>query len=837
MPTDDPSATPGTTARAWLALARVQVARPWLVLAACFALTVVCAGLATRLSLKTEFAELLPDGQKSVVELRRVLARTSGIANVFVVLEGDDPAALRELGDRLVPKLRAIGGPWVGSSEDGVQIARSYLLPRAALFAERAKLEKLRADLDARWDWEIAKKLGTSIDDDEAPPPITRATFERAFDRGRRDELDRFPGGYYQSKDGKALVVVARAAIPSGDISGSREALARIGAVVDRELVSAPGVRASYAGDLVTSLLSYGEIKDDLVSVGVLGVGMVLAVIFLFYMRVRTLVALGATIVCGLAWTFGVTALAIGHLNVATGFLVSIVAGNGINFGIVYQARYLEERRGGAPVDAAVARAHLSTWVATVTAALAAAASYGSLAVTDFRGFRHFALIGAVGMVSCWIATYTLLPAVLVVIERVRPFADERAPRSLFGRLRAGGLPFGAPFARVVALAPRAIAALGVALALAGGVLGARWLGRDPLEYDMRRLENDVGGGARVQRTSRIAREILGVSNESAMIVLCDRLDQVRPLVRALEARRDAAVGDAKPFEAVHTLLDFVPEGQAEKLPTIAAIRDRIVRARARGLVSDRDWDELSAVLPPADLAPIDVEGLPNELARPFSERDGTRGRLVYIEPTAGKDDNDLRYLLRWADSFRETTLASGEVVRGSGRAVIFADMLAAVLVDMPRAVVASLAMTALAVLVVFRRGSHTALALGALAIGVLWLAGLVALLGVRLNFLNFVALPITFGIGVDYAVNLVARHAEGGAVEDTLRTTGGAVVLCSLTTTLGYLALLGSLNQAVRSLGLVAVLGEVCCLFAAMLVLPAFLEARRRARATTGSA
>ena len=31
--------------------------------------------------------------------------------------------------------------------------------------------------------------------------------------------------------------------------------------------------------------------------------------------------------------------------------------------------------------------------------------------------------------------------------------------------------------------------------------------------------------------------------------------------------------------------------------------------------------------------------------------------------------------------------------------------------------------------------------------------------LGVKLNFCNFIAFPITFGIGVDYAVNIMARY------------------------------------------------------------------------------
>jgi predicted RND superfamily exporter protein len=101
-----------------------------------------------------------------------------------------------------------------------------------------------------------------------------------------------------------------------------------------------------------------------------------------------------------------------------------------------------------------------------------------------------------------------------------------------------------------------------------------------------------------------------------------------------------------------------------------------------------------------------------------------------------------------------------------------------------------------------------------------------VSIAQIKLNFLNFVALPLTFGIGVDYAVNVMWRaNREGpkGALV-AVEATGGAVVLCSLTTTLGYLALVGSMNLAVRGLGLAAVIGEVSTLLAAMLVLPSYL-------------
>ena len=93
-------------------------------------------------------------------------------------------------------------------------------------------------------------------------------------------------------------------------------------------------------------------------------------------------------------------------------------------------------------------------------------------------------------------------------------------------------------------------------------------------------------------------------------------------------------------------------------------------------------------------------------MAAPFTEVDGTRGRLVYIVPATGESVWDGRYLIRWADSFRRTTLPDGSVVKGSGRSVIFADVILAIVEDAPRAIVVSLLLTLMIVLIAFRARS-----------------------------------------------------------------------------------------------------------------------------------
>ncbi|MCA9633963.1 MAG: MMPL family transporter, partial [Myxococcales bacterium] len=146
-------------------------------------------------------------------------------------------------------------------------------------------------------------------------------------------------------------------------------------------------------------------------------------------LRFRALIAIGITIGVGCLWSFAFAYLSVGYLNMATGFLASIIAGNGINFGIIYMARYVEARRDeGKSTEDAVLVGHLETYRATLAASLAAGIAYGSLAATDFRGFKHFGIIAGLGMALCWVATYLVLPAILVLGERFKPMYSDGEP-------------------------------------------------------------------------------------------------------------------------------------------------------------------------------------------------------------------------------------------------------------------------------------------------------------------------------------------------------------------------------------------------------------------------
>jgi predicted RND superfamily exporter protein len=829
-------------------LNELQIRSPWVPLALVGVITLFFGYCASRLELRTQFEALLPESQASVQELRRVQARTASAQSVLILLQGPDHVALRAMGDAIVPKLLALGPDVISSAEDGIQQARAFLAPRAGLFLEQKELLQLRDDVNARWDYEVAKEQDILLDD--TGPPVTVDDIEKRFrkksggdesgDSGKDDKSDqpdeKYPDGYYEKKDGSALVVQAHSPIPGGDLVKTGPALQAVRDAVASVQASRPefaAIRVGYAGDMPTGFIEYDRVQKDLLSVGGMGIGLILSAVLIYFMRLRALFVMGVSIAVGLIWTFGVTQLVIGYLNVATGFLVSIVAGNGINVGILYQSRYFEERRRGVDMVQALRTSVFATWQPTVIAALASAASYVSLLVTDFSAFRQFGFIAASGMLFCWIVKTLMVPPMLLLLERRRPIDDSKET-GFVARFRRFGMGYGRIFAWIVPKAPGLLLAAGVLLVAAGSVAAVAYVKRDPMEYDMGKLDSDPNKNQELHRVWDGVIEILG-SGHGGMVVLADAPEDARDLENKLKADWDAAPKDDKPFAGVHSLWDMVADDQDAKIPVLRQIGERLERARDKHYIDDKDWKKIKDGIPPHDLKPYGIADLPESLARPFSEKDGTRGRLVVVESEPSKAGN-LRYLLRYSDSFRETHLPNGKVVRGSGRDVIFADILQQVVRDVPRAVALSLGLTILAVVVTFRRGGWHALSvLFALLVGV---AGEVLFLyfaEVKINFLNFAALPITFGIGVDYAVNVAQRYRADGSrdILAALRTTGGAVVLCSLTTMLGYLALVGSLNRAIRSLGTIAVVGEVSCLLAAVLVLPALwlVVERRRPR------
>jgi hypothetical protein len=218
-----------------------------------------------------------------------------------------------------------------------------------------------------------------------------------------------------------------------------------------------------------------------------------------------------------------------------------------------------------------------------------------------------------------------------------------------------------------------------------------------------------------------------------------------------------------------------------------------------------------------------------------LTEKDGRVGYLISIRPADKLDEWNGRDMVRFADAIRTLKLADDETVTTSGSSVIFADILESIKGDGPLVTSIAAAGLVVMVLVMVGRNRRSLAVLVATTAGSIFMIAACAAIDLRVNFLDFVALPITLGLGVDYAINMAHRH-ESEEVPDpivTLRTSGSAVFVCSMTTIIGYGSLLVSDNLAIRGFGTASLIGEVTCLLTALVLVPAMLAVGARPRRT----
>jgi hypothetical protein len=299
---------------------------------------------------------------------------------------------------------------------------------------------------------------------------------------------------------------------------------------------------------------------------------------------------------------------------------------------------------------------------------------------------------------------------------------------------------------------------------------------------------------------------------------------------RLKEIQKDE--GKLSLISSVQTIDDFLPRDQREKILVLQEI-EKLLPPRLMRELSDADRERINGFFKPESFKIIQQKDLPNLILDKFTVRDGSIGKLVLVEPPLSNATWEGNRLLGFIRQLRNVADAVSPGAPVAGQLPVTADILSAIAHDGPRATLFALLAVVLLVFSLFRRIETVALTLFALFLGMGWMAGAIFGFWIKINFLNFIALPITFGIGVDYGVNILQRYMQEGSenIVDVIRNTGGAVMLASLTTIIGYGSLLIAGNQAFVSFGKLAVLGELTCVSAAVLSLPAYLVWRSERR------
>jgi predicted RND superfamily exporter protein len=778
-------------------------------------------------SLKSELEELLPRSAPSVAALAELRQRLPGMRYLGVVIEVDDPKRSGEVDTflgRLAERIRLYPSDLSRGVRLDTHAEREFAERYALQLMEPADVKRLREAVEERRDFEVSRAMGTDLDDDDAqrkapelPLEELKQKYQARFGGVAAKSNDRFV-----SADGRDFALLVQTSSQSTGFDYDKRLLERVRADV-AQLGGAPaGTRLGYAGDVATRVEETQGLATDLGISSLVVALLVVGALVWFYRSWAVLLVLAVPLALGTWAGFALVALpplSIRSLNTNTAFLGSIVVGNGINSGIMLLARIQEELGRGQRVRDAVMTGVAETWRATLAAALASGAAYASLIFTDFRGFNQFGWIGGIGIVTCWAAMYVLLPALCV------PLGERLRPRPTPQRSGAARPSISARVAELT-VRHRRLVLVGLALLSVASMAGLVVRRGDWIEYDLsklRRADSWVSGerywGKRMDAAT---------GRYLTPTVVMTQKPEDAPLVEARlhELKRRGGAGDL--IADVRTVQQLLPDTR------LAAIEEgKLLKAavtpKLRAQLKDTERDALDRALSDASLVPLQAKDLPESFAAGLRERDGRVGRTVLIFPKVGGGTWQAARLNGFASDVRAVAHQAGAIA--AGPLLLSSDLADAMRADGPRVTLLSFLCVLVICIAAFGVVSRQAwtfsgLSVGTLLLGVSFMLGLLAWTGAKLNFSNFVALPITFGISADYSINMLRRfQSEGDAQDDGVSSTSGALALCSATTVIGWGSLLLVENQALFSFGVFAISGELTSLFAAVLALPAILS------------
>ena len=418
-----------------------------------------------------------------------------------------------------------------------------------------------------------------------------------------------------------------------------------------------------------------------------------------------------------------------------------------------------------------------------------------------------------------------MLPASVVVIERIlnrlsRRHAERKPPPAK--------APIASFLSRLSARYPLTILVGAAVLSVVAAVPLPRYLA-DPWEYDFAKLKSKHSRAEGAANWSIKANQLFGTRG-SPYLLMADDPSQAQAVAEEVR-HRDREITGGQFIRRIETIQDRLggsPAEVAKKLELLAKIRKHIDLSRSH--LSEHEREIADEWRPPDWLRPLTAQDLPELVRARFTERDGRVGTPIYVYLNPKISQSRGENLLKIADILEGVRLPDGKIVPNASRATVFAEMIRSMERDGPRATLMAFLVVIAVTLSVTRRLVPAAAVIGSLLCGVLFTVGGAAWINTRLNFLNFVAIPLIFGICVEYAINLYERmRAHGGDVAAGVRSAGGPVFLCSLTTILGYGALLVADNRALQSFGRYAIAGEVACISAALLLMPAALHLKAR--------
>lgn len=669
-----------------------------------------------------------------------------------------------------------------------------------------------------------------------------------------RSVVDRYlvGDGYMRSRDSTMGILLVEPTFTVNDLTLLMKGVPLIERVVKETAVEL-GVTAGLTGFTVVAKDEGETAEEGLVTSTMIALVLILALMIVTFRMFSAPLISGVPLLIGVVWTIGGAGFVLGRLNIMTAMYMVALLGLGIDFAIHLLTSYVQERDDGAGFVDAVAMSFTKSGSGILLGGVTTAVAFFALLVGQSEIVRELGVVAGLGVICEFLAMFLIVPG-LLGWRNHRAEKRGRPESRLLKRVSSGStlLPaLGRSIERLPLVFAVALLALGAGLAsqafnveIEGNIMNMEAKGLESVELQDRMVDefgmapdflsvttSDLDElrslAARIDQLSSVK------TVDSIVAYLPDREQTER---RAVELERLATSlrgapaletidGDALAEEIDRfwfNVVELADLAYAGSLDRLFVTLNRIAGINADGekvaeTSIDRLPETLTTTLPPsvtnfqegfskefrssllgmANPEPITIEMLPQQVRDSYLSRDGNRYLLNAI-PTRNP----------WEVEFRGIYSAQLATVTDQATGMVLAadQMYQIAEVDGVRAAVTALIAIFLLLLLDFRNPIVSLVTLLPLLLSFGSLFGVMAIAGIKFDFINIIAVPLLIGIGIDDAVHINHRYIQEGKgkIATVVAKTGTALLLTSVTTIIGFASFIPSVMRAMRSTGIV---------------------------------
>lgn len=794
--------------------------------------------LTGRIRFDPNFLKLFPSEKGPIQLYMENLQETGSFDYLFVLLEKqgeEDPKALIDFGREIANQLKTleIGGKKAFKEvrfqkveeEDLNQIkpVLTFLLTRPFLFMDLADLPRLKE----KWSDEgirrqVRKNRSILVSHPSfimkdlvlIDPFEMRWLLLERWSQGMKGlEFDE-ESNFLLSKDHHSLLILTEPSHSATDLNFSKTLMELLEEKVSP--LQGKGIKVSFTGAHPIAISESKVLRLDMQSSLLLSLILVLTLFFYAYRRWMVLLFVGLPLIGGIQLTMGIASITLGTLNILTSAFAAILVGLGIDFAIHLYDRYHQERAAGAEISSAIEVTLTQTGRGVWTGAFTTIFAFAVLFFSRVQGMVELAFLISVGLLCSLFCIYLILPSFLIWTEKRRnlysylPLQTFRL-KSFSGFLKKKPLPF-------------LLLLMGICL------LFLFFAFQIEVEKDFRNLRPK--GLESLQVFERMVRSYGGKKIEAITIHKGENLSALLSKEEAVASTLGRFQREGK-IDSYLSLSQLIPSPEKQK-EIVKVIRESFDLERIKnnfieelkrngfeiepfkpflGVFEALKRGEVEIFSPETLMTSLNQGPFQRSLGPLFAKKGEGYQIISHLYYEKGKLSLDQLEKEMQGVSITGVERVEMEILR-----IVREDLF--LLTPM------AFLMVLLLVFIHFRNWRITFLTLMPLVMGLIGMVGSMSLLGIRLHFVNAVILPMIIGMGIDNGVHLMHRFLEDGGIDAglTLQKIGRAMILCSLTTMLGFGSLATARYPALSTMGWITILGMGFCLLASLCFLPVLL-------------